>query len=67
VDDRSGHRQAVYFAIGIADIEGDVTAFDITECLHVSAQWLRESSAGLTRKTRRIAEDRHRSLLRGRR
>src|SRR5262245_16035561 len=60
-------RQAVCFAISIADIEGDVTAFDITKRLHVGAQRLRESSAGLARKNEKNAEDRHRRLLRTRR
>src|SRR5262249_35971411 len=60
-------RQAVCFAISIADIEGDVTAFDITKRLHIGAQRLRESSAGLARKNEKNAEDRHRRLLRARR
>src|SRR5262245_48662541 len=60
-------RQAVYLAVGIADIEDDVTAFDITERLHVGAQRFREGSAGLARENQKNTEDRHSRLLRPRR
>src|SRR5258708_9178800 len=60
-------RQAVYLAVGIADIEDDVTAFGITERLHVGAQRFREGSTGLARENQKNTEDRHRLLLRARR
>src|SRR5262249_22738950 len=60
-------RQALYFALGIADIERDVTSFDITERLHVGTQRLREGSARFVRKDEKDAEYWKRRLLRPRR
>ena len=40
-------RQAVCLALGIADIKRDVAAFDVSQRLHIGAEWLREGSAGL--------------------
>ena len=44
--------QAVCFAVGIADIECDITTFDVTKRLHIGSQRLREGSAGLCAKKR---------------
>ena len=60
-------RQAVCFAVGITDVEGDVTSLDITERLHVGAQRLREGSAGLAGKNEKNAENWQGRLLRSRR
>src|SRR5262249_47516788 len=57
------HRQTIYFAVGIADIEEDVTTLDIPKRLHVGPQRLREGSAGFARKDEWNAENRNRRLL----
>src|SRR5262249_61905490 len=59
--------QAVYFACGIAGIDGAVPPFTIPKRLVIGAQALRESSARLARKNEKNAEDRPCRLLRARR
>src|SRR5262245_9065735 len=42
--------QALDFSVSVSEVVSNATPFDITECLHVGANWLRERSPSLRRK-----------------